>query len=675
MISPIFLNRNLSYMKNRMSRSHIKRKTFLVDSMLSKKMRCSEKANGYNWINDHLTMIFLGFYDKNLEKTPDNGVWVKVETILLKISHKKRKDSSSALMQATVGDSDVPLNPKENVTDKVPAISVPKESFKPLDDPLQLSVILLFRIKYYPSLTNGGDEGTEPLSKRPKLSSKLYGSELMIFDKQGRCQLTEGDYELNVQEISTQSLNKYNSPKKMSSWEHISSNNLDYYDVGDLADGDVEDLNPFAAFDRKPMLKFRLSWTKEAYCGLVDRPRAIVTDMERRLVAATANCNKENLPETNGHNNNVYGLLNGTAAAASKDANQTSDGRVTAFNGLQENGSEKVQLVYQFIYNNNSRQQTEPCQDLHCPWCSLNCNSLYSLLKHLKLCHARFNFNYVPLAKGSARIDVSINEIYDGSYTGSPHDLLLGAKSFSRTGPVQRTSVTNILVCRPRRGIKPSLSEFIELDEAEYEIQRPYITGHNRLYHHTETCLPVHPKELDIDSEGESDPLWLQQKTKQMIDEFTDVNEGEKELMKLWNLHVMKYGYVGDCQIPICISMFLECHGIELLQKNLYRNFVLHMCSLFDFGLISPAQMFAHCQQLASMDCPESRKIITEGREQQREHWRTVGVFKHEQQQLQKQKEQELKSRYRKESEVAKEGGDGKFGANGNWVCLCVETT
>jgi len=25
----------------------------------------------------------------------------------------------------------------------------------------------------------------------------------------------------------------------------------------------------------------------------------------------------------------------------------------------------------------------------------------------------------------------------------------------------------------------------------------------------------------------------------QLIDEFTDVNEGEKELMKLWNVHVM----------------------------------------------------------------------------------------------------------------------------------------
>lgn len=62
------------------------------------------------------------------------------------------------------------------------------------------------------------------------------------------------------------------------------------------------------------------------------------------------------------------------------------------------------------------------------------------------------------------------------------------------------------------------------------------------LYHHTMTCLPVHPKELDIDSEGESDPAWLKQKTIMMIDDFTDVNEGEKELMKMWNLHIMKYG-------------------------------------------------------------------------------------------------------------------------------------
>lgn len=63
-----------------------------------------------------------------------------------------------------------------------------------------------------------------------------------------------------------------------------------------------------------------------------------------------------------------------------------------------------------------------------------------------------------------------------------------------------------------------------------------------RLYHHTTTCLPIYPKEMDVDSEDENDPKWLQAKTIMMIDEFTDVNEGEKELMKMWNLHVMKHG-------------------------------------------------------------------------------------------------------------------------------------
>ena len=52
-------------------------------------------------------------------------------------------------------------------------------------------------------------------------------------------------------------------------------------------------------------------------------------------------------------------------------------------------------VVLQFLYNNNTRQQTEARDDLHCPWCTLNCCKLYSLLKHLKLSHSRFVFNYV----------------------------------------------------------------------------------------------------------------------------------------------------------------------------------------------------------------------------------------------------------------------------------------
>lgn len=151
-----------------------------------------------------------------------------------------------------------------------------------------------------------------------------------------------------------------------------------------------------------------------------------------------------------------------------------------------------------------------------------------------------------------------------------------------------------------------------------------------RLYHHTVTCLPIYPKEMDIDSEGENDPKWLQTKTMMMIDDFTDVNEGEKELMKMWNLHVMKYGYVGDCQIPLACQMFLETKGKELLMKNLYRNFVLHMCSLFDFGLISPVVLYQTIQKLQEImkeggEDSDIRKVLQMSHEAQVEKWLSSG--------------------------------------------------
>lgn len=133
---------------------------------------------------------------------------------------------------------------------------------------------------------------------------------------------------------------------------------------------------------------------------------------------------------------------------------------------------------------------------------------------------------------------------------------------------------------------------------------------------------------MDIDSEGENDPKWLQTKTMMMIDDFTDVNEGEKELMKMWNLHVMKYGYVGDCQIPLACQMFLETKGKELLMKNLYRNFVLHMCSLFDFGLISGVilyQTIQNLQEIMKEGGEDLRKVLQKSHEAQIEKWISSG--------------------------------------------------
>lgn len=57
------------------------------------------------------------------------------------------------------------------------------------------------------------------------------------------------------------------------------------------------------------------------------------------------------------------------------------------------------------------------------------------------------------------------------------------------------------------------MSEFLESEDGEVEQQRTYSSGHNRLYFHSDTCLPLRPQEMEVDSEDEKDPEWLREKT------------------------------------------------------------------------------------------------------------------------------------------------------------------
>ena len=69
------------------------------------------------------------------------------------------------------------------------------------------------------------------------------------------------------------------------------------------------------------------------------------------------------------------------------------------------------------------------------------------------------------------------------SYISIPQINQPPGSAFSRHGPVQRTSITNVLVSKPKRN-SPSLSEFLEIEDNDlngpYDGQRPFVTGHNR---------------------------------------------------------------------------------------------------------------------------------------------------------------------------------------------------
>lgn len=103
---------------------------------------------------------------------------------------------------------------------------------------------------------------------------------------------------------------------------------------------------------------------------------------------------------------------------------------------------------------------------------------------------------------------------------------------------------------------------------------------------------------LLLSIKGELDPEWLRVHTQNLLEDFTDVNEGEKEMLKMWNLHVMKHNFVGYTQMALASEMFVNEHGDEILAKNLYRNFVLHLTNLHDYDMLTSGQMFSIVKQL-----------------------------------------------------------------------------
>lgn len=120
--------------------------------------------------------------------------------------------------------------------------------------------------------------------------------------------------------------------------------------------------------------------------------------------------------------------------------------------------------------------------------------------------------------------------------------------------------------------------------------------------------LYTHRIDFDEDSEGEMDPGWLRHHTKKLLEDFTDVNEGEKEMLKLWNLHVLKHNFVGYTQMPLACEMFVNEYGNDILAKNLYRNFLLHLTNLHDHDMLSSSQMFTIVQRLQAKQTVENHQ-------------------------------------------------------------------
>lgn len=292
---------------------------------------------------------------------------------------------------------------------------------------------------------------------------------------------------------------------------------------------------------------------------------------------------------------------------------QSSDVFRDTYNGYQYiNNLDKVIRVRCFLKwicdNPDKTTQKTVTYGFVCPWCEKNCWRLVTLMAHFRHWHPRANYllTWDDVELSIPLIEITINPAYDGSYCGFKfpgHDQRRDFK-FTSKSPQKRVPTLIHTFFRPKKhkisailDTRPEQESDMLADNEEADID----VCSGRLYYHTSTCLPVKPNEGDIDSEADTDPEWLMERTQLMIDEFTDVNEGEKELLKLWNLHMMNNSkYRADHMIRQACLDFVQQKGIIILSKNIVKNFTLHLANLYDYGLISSKDMLECIRGLKS---------------------------------------------------------------------------
>ena len=122
--------------------------------------------------------------------------------------------------------------------------------------------------------------------------------------------------------------------------------------------------------------------------------------------------------------------------------------------------------------------------------------------------------------------------------------------------------------------------------------ERLVLQGHNFL-----------PWDQEAEEYCEAPTDWYQEEAERQIDDFTDVNTGEKLMMKLWNRFARSLPRLGVLHLPAALVTFARQFGPTLLRNNLYRNFLLHLAALESQEVISGAAMLqalVHLQQSAA---------------------------------------------------------------------------
>lgn len=472
-----------------------------------------------------------------------------MEVSLVKFCHKKRKDTITPVSSTSIGSCEIPINPSDQAPNPI-TLTVPKECFNLVHGHLVKCYSLQFKITTSKTCIQNGDtktseegESTPSFKKRKISHTEEFTRELTVIDRNHQCVLTNGEYQIVLEQDKSEANN--NNGNNNNNSDTCSNNNgtstatttingnsngtngtngnsnnnnsqavdnqVNNHKVSSWESLSQTQNNGAIVFEKGPVLVFHLIWT--------DNPG----NSKLLLLNTPLSCpNNENnsLLFNGGGSSNQLLKRNGFPSSSTKSCSSSSSSTVSnSADFLDKNPKACGKITYRFLHGEVILQQTKSTHDLKCPWCSLKCKVVMSLMHHLKNCHMRFNFSLIPDPKGY-KINVTVNDTYDGSYDGNPYDLshVTTGHAFSKKGPVRRSSVTQLIYLKPKKLPPP---QFIQTDDPDGIVSiRPFVRGHNRQYYQSTDCFPIKPQEIDEDSEAEIDPEWMRIKT-QLVSTYT----------------------------------------------------------------------------------------------------------------------------------------------------------
>ncbi|KAI3383532.1 hypothetical protein SNEBB_006705 [Seison nebaliae] len=179
-----------------------------------------------------------------------------------------------------------------------------------------------------------------------------------------------------------------------------------------------------------------------------------------------------------------------------------------------------------------------------------------------------------------------------------------GTRNFINVGETNEFDYKNLL----------SLNKSIENEErikVTENVRNDFYELHsNRIFYHTQSHDEYQIDDMNYDSDDNVQPDWLEEQEQILLNDFKDVNDGEKKMMLLWNGHMTKQNIIADHQIPLAALSFL-CDNIEIIiEQSIQRNCILHFTQLFNIGLISNKQHFQLINLLQQMEERQLRHYI-----------------------------------------------------------------